>query len=86
MEVEFLDNALDDLEFWKKSGDRGIQLRIERLLKSICQTPYSGIGKPESLKHQLTGCWSRRIDSEHRLVYSVHENHIKVHSLRFHYF
>ena len=85
MEIEFLDNALDDLDFWKKSGNRTIQLRIERLLKTICQTPYSGIGKPEPLKHKLSGCWSRRITNEHRLVYAVYENRLIIHSLRFHY-
>ena len=85
MEIEFLDNALDDLEFWKKSGNRTIQLRIERLLKNICQTPYTGIGKPEPLKHELTGCWSRRITNEHRLIYTISENRVKVLSLRFHY-
>ena len=85
MEIEFLDNALEDLEYWKKSGNRAIQQRIERLLENICQTPYSGIGKPEPLKHELSGYWSRRITEEHRLVYSVNENRIIVISLRFHY-
>ena len=70
---------------WKKSGNRAIQQRIERLLENICQTPYSGIGKPEPLKHELSGYWSRRITEEHRLVYSVNENRIIVISLRFHY-
>ena len=66
MEIEFLDNALDDLEFWKKSGNRTIQLRIERLLENICQTPFSGIGKPEPLKHdfiQFSHGFARTLDS-----------------------
>lgn len=85
MEVDFLDKAIDDIEFWKKSGNKGIQSKIKKLLESICLTPYSGIGKPEPLKHELSGYWSRRITDEHRLVYIVSENRIKVISMRFHY-
>lgn len=85
MEVDFLDKAIDDIEFWKKSGNKTVQSKITKLLESICITPYSGIGKPEPLKHQLNGYWSRRITDEHRLVYTVSENRIKVISMRFHY-
>ncbi len=85
MEVDFLDKAIDDIEFWKKSGNKTVQSKITKLLESICITPYSGIGKPEPLKHQLSGYWSRRITDEHRLVYTVSENRIKVISMRFHY-
>ena len=85
MEVEFLDNALEDIEYWKKSGNKVVQSKITSLLGSICKTPYSGIGKPELLKHDLTGYWSRRITDEHRLVYRVNENIISVISMRFHY-
>jgi len=85
VEVDFLDKALDDIEFWKKTGNKAIQIRITKLLESICKTPYSGIGKPEPLKFQLSGYWSRRITNEHRLIYTVIADRIKVISLRFHY-
>ena len=85
MEVDFLDKAIDDIEFWKKSGNKTVQSKITKLLESICKTPYSGIGKPEPLMHQLSGYWSRRITDEHRLVYTVSENRIKVISMRFRY-
>lgn len=85
MEIEFLDQALADIEFWKKSGNKRIQARITKLIESIGNSPYSGLGKPEALKHELSGFWSRRITGEHRMIYTVHENRIKVISLRFHY-
>ena len=85
MEVDFLDKAIDDIEFWKKSGNKNIQSKITKLLESICINPYSGIGKPEPLKYELSGYWSRRITDEHRLVYTVSETRIKVISMRFHY-
>lgn len=85
MEIDYLDKALDDIEFWKKTGDKVIQTRISKLLESISKIPYSGIGKPEPLKHQLSGYWSRRITEEHRIVYTVSADRIKIISLRFHY-
>ena len=85
MEVDFLDKALEDIEFWKKSGNKRIQSKITKLLESICLTPYSGIGKPEPLKHELSGYWSRRITDEHRLVYTIVNDRIKIISLCFHY-
>jgi len=85
VEIDFLDKALEDIEFWKKSGNKRIQSKITKLLESICLTPYSGIGKPEPLKHELSGYWSRRITDEHRLVYTIVNDRIKIISLRFHY-
>ncbi len=85
MEIEYLDKALDDIEFWKKSGNKSIQKKITKLLESISETPYSGIGKPEPLKHELSGYWSRRISDEHRLIYKISTDHIIVISMRFHY-
>ena len=85
MEIEFLGKALDDIDYWKKSGNKSVQKRITKLLNSIIKTPYTGIGKPEPLKHDLSGYWSRRITEEHRLVYTVSNNRIKVISMRFHY-
>lgn len=85
MEIEFLDKALDDIDYWKKSGNKTIQKRITKILASISKTPWTGIGKPEPLKHELSGYWSRRINEEHRIVYTVSNDKIKVISLRFHY-
>jgi toxin YoeB len=85
MEVSFDEVALEDLEYWKKSGNTVIQPKIQRLLLNIIESPYSGIGKPERLKYDLEGSWSRRINKEHRIVYSAFENSIQVHSLRGHY-
>jgi toxin YoeB len=85
VEIDFLDNALDDINFWKKSGNKTIQNRITKLIASISIDPFSGIGKPEPLKHELNGYWSRRINDEHRIVYTVRNNRVKVISLRYHY-
>ena len=87
MEIKFLEDADEDLLFWIKTGNKSIQKKINQLLNSIEKTPYSGIGKPEVLKHHLSGLWSRRINSEHRLVYEIDENQnlIIVHSLKGHY-
>jgi toxin YoeB len=87
MEIDFTADAKSDVSFWKKSGNKSIQKKINLLLVSIQQTPFSGIGKPEALKHNLSGLWSRRIDKEHRLIYEIDEDLqiIIVHSLRGHY-
>ena len=86
MEVEFTSNALKDLKYWKKTNNTTIQKRITILLADIIKHPFTGIGKPESLKHQLKGYWSRRITKEHRIVYKVENNKlIIVAALRFHY-
>ncbi|WP_396166291.1 Txe/YoeB family addiction module toxin [Flavobacterium sp.] len=87
MEIKLLEEADEDLLFWIKTGNKSIQKKINQLLTSIQATPYSGIGKPEALKHHLSGLWSRRINSEHRLVYEIDENQnlIIVHSLKGHY-
>lgn len=87
MEIDYTDDAKSDLSFWIKTGNKSIQKKINELLVSIAQTPYSGIGKPEALKHKLSGLWSRRINAEHRLVYEIDEteNLIIVHSLKGHY-
>ncbi len=71
MEIIFSPDAQKDLDFWKKSGKTNIQNKITTLLKSILETPFSGIGKPEPLKHNYSGFWSRRINREHSLVYEV---------------
>ena len=77
--------AKADLDFWIKSGNKDVLKKITQLIESVSQTPYQGIGKPEPLKYSLTGCWSRRIDHEHRLVYEIHSDKIVVLSLKGHY-
>jgi len=85
MEINVTDRAREDLAFWKKSGNASVQNKISKLIESILASPYSGIGKPEPLKYELTGTWSRRINQEHRLVYEVDGNTITILSLRGHY-
>lgn len=87
MEIVLLEQARKDRDYWKNSGNSKIQNRISALLKDILQHPFTGIGKPEPLKHNLKGLWSRRINDEHRLVYQVSDGMIYVYvlSMRFHY-
>lgn len=87
MEIKLLEQAKADLEYWKKTGNKAIMNKITALLKDILEHPYTGIGKPEALKYELAGKWSRRINSEHRIVYSVHDNQIEIYvfSMRYHY-
>lgn len=87
MEIIFSKQALKDRDYWKKTGNKAIMNRITALLQDIKNHPYTGIRKPEPLKYDLSGKWSRRINSEHRIVYSVDEEKIEVHilSMRYHY-
>lgn len=71
MEIVFSPESLEDLNFWKQSGNVKIQNRIIQLLESIKESPYEGLGKSEALKHNWTGYWSRRINKEHRLIYKT---------------
>ncbi|MHA4895363.1 Txe/YoeB family addiction module toxin [Pedobacter sp. PWIIR3] len=73
MEVIYSPKAAEDLQYWKKSGNKIIQKKIQELISAIQENPFSGIGKPEQLKHELSGRWSRRINKEHRLVYKINE-------------
>jgi len=70
MIIEFTKHAWEEFEYWVEY-DKAIVVKIKDLLKSIRQTPFKGIGKPEPLKHGLKGFWSRRITQEHRLVYKI---------------
>ena len=87
MEVAYSKQAKIDINFWLKSGNKKIQKKITELIHSIEKTPFSGIGKPEELKHELSGYWSRRINREHRIIYQVDETNkqIKISSLKGHY-
>ena len=79
MEVRYSRKAESDLLFWSKSGNKRIVKKISELIYAIQQNPYDGIGNPEALKHELFGYWSRRIDSEHRIIYQVvDENTIEI--------
>ena len=84
MNKKFTDEAWDDYQYWIEN-DKNILKRINRLIKDIDRNPYEGIGKPEPLKANLQGYWSRRIDSEHRIIYAVENELIVYISFRFHY-
>lgn len=84
MNLTFSPQAWEDFTFWQATDPKMIS-RINALLKDIVRSPHSGIGKPEPLKHAFRGYWSRRIDSEHRLVYKAIEGSILIAQLRFHY-
>ena len=84
MKIVFADQGWDDFTYWV-SHDRKIAKRIIRLIKEIERDPFDGIGKPEPLKHDMTGFWSRRITDEHRLVYSVENNQVLIAQARYHY-
>ncbi len=86
MEVIYKDKALEDIKLWKKSGQKIIQGRITKLVEDIQLHPKTGIGKPEPLKYELTGLWSREIDKGNRLIYEVVGNNIHIISVRGHYF
>ena len=82
--VSFRQRAWDDYLYWQRT-DKKILKRINQLIKDIQRHPFEGIGKPEPLKHQLVGMWSRRIDEEHRLVYAIVEDDLIIVQCRYHY-
>ena len=84
MPIKFSDLAWEDYLFWQ-AKDKAVLKRINLLLRDIKRSPFEGIGKPEPLKHQLAGFWSRRIDDEHRLVYAIQDDCILVAQCRHHY-
>ncbi len=84
MKLIFSDNAWDDYIFWQKT-DKKIVRRINSLINDTKRNPFEGIGKPEPLKHALSGFWSRRITEEHRLIYKVSEDTLEIAQLRYHY-
>jgi len=83
-DLEFDPSGFEDLAWWIEK-DRRQALRIVKLIVAVQRDPFQGIGQPEPLKHELAGCWSRRIDREHRLVYQVFEDKIRILSCRYHY-
>jgi toxin YoeB len=80
----FSEHAWEDYLYWQET-DRAMLKRINTLIREIQRTPFEGIGKPEPLKHALAGYWSRRIDSEHRIVYRVEGDALFIAQLRYHY-
>jgi toxin YoeB len=76
--VNFSESALKELAKHKKAGNKAINRKIDKIFNELKETPYTGEGHPEALKHSLTGLWSRRINREHRIIYSVDENIVTV--------
>lgn len=84
MKIVFADRGWEDLTYWVEH-DRKIAARIVRLIKEIEREPFKGVGKPEPLRHDLAGFWSRRITDEHRLVYAVDKRQLLIAQARYHY-
>ena len=84
MKLVFAEQAWEDYLHWQET-DRKLLKRINALIKETMRTPFTGAGKPESLKHALAGYWSRRINDEHRLVYKVDRDSLLIAQLRYHY-
>lgn len=84
MILSWTQDAWEDYEYWQKTSKEKVK-QISKLIKAIKRDPFEGIGKPEPLKHDLAGYWSRRIDQEHRLVYEVQEDAIIIVQCRYHY-
>jgi toxin YoeB len=84
MKIEWAQEAWEDYLYWQQA-DKATLKRINALIKDCCRDPFVGIGKPEPLKHHLTGYWSRRIDETHRLVYAVEDGRLKIAQCRHHY-
>lgn len=84
MNIEFTCEAWDDY-LWFQQNDKAGLKRINLLIKAIQREPYDGVGKPEPLRHNLSGFWSRRITAEHRLVYLVEDGQIRIAMCRYHY-
>ncbi|MDR1748734.1 MAG: Txe/YoeB family addiction module toxin [Spirochaetaceae bacterium] len=84
MTIEFMPKAFQDFCEWMRS-DKKVGTKIEQLIKEVERIPYQGTGKPEALKHELSGYWSRRITQEHRLVYKIENDVIIVISCKHHY-
>ncbi len=84
MRIVFSQNAWEDYLSWQKDSKRVLR-KINELIRDIQRTPFEGKGKPEPLKYDLAGFWSRRIDQEHRLVYQYKSHEVLIYSCRYHY-
>lgn len=83
--LDFSQQAKIDIDFHKKSGNKAVLKKIFVLLNELTESPFEGTGKPEPLKHDLNGKWSRRINKEHRLIYEVIDDTVLLHSAKGHY-
>ena len=84
MKIIFTQSAWEEYLFWQSTNPKTLK-RINSLIKEIARNPYAGIGKPEELKHMLSGYWSRRVDQQNRMVYKVEEDSLLIIQLRYHY-
>ena len=84
LRLTWTENALDDLDWWQQHDARMLK-RIIRLCLEICKNPVKGMGKPEPLRFDLQGYWSRRINQEHRIIYAFDDNQVTITQCRFHY-
>ena len=84
MNLIFSSKAWESYLYWQKT-DKIILKRINTLIKEIQRNPYQGIGKPELLKHSLSGYWSRRLNEEHRIIYKITDDNLFIAQLRYHY-
>ncbi len=84
MRLIWSEKSWEDYLYWQ-SHDKKILKKINSLIKDIKREPFDGLGKPEPLRYELAGCWSRRITDEHRIVYEVEDQNINIVSCRFHY-
>ncbi|MCK6390191.1 MAG: Txe/YoeB family addiction module toxin [Azonexus sp.] len=84
MKLIFAEEAWEDYQYWQKQDRRMVE-RINKLIRETQREPFEGVGKPEALKHALSGFWSRRITDEHRMVYRVEDDDLLIAQLRFHY-
>ena len=84
MKYVFVEESWEDYLYWQQHDKKKLK-RINELLKDIARHPFTGKGKPEPLKHKYKGFWSRRIDGEHRLIYQVKGDEIRIAKCRFHY-
>jgi toxin YoeB len=80
----FSEQAWEDYLYWQKADRKALE-RINSLIRDIQRAPFSGIGKPEPLKHAFAGYWSRRINDEHRIIYKVRDDSLLIAQLRYHY-
>jgi toxin YoeB len=85
MQIIYTPKAKEHLDFWIKTGNKPILRKIVLFTNAIVENPFVGIGKPEPLKHELTGYWSRRITKEHRYVYAIAGENLIIASLKGHY-
>ena len=84
MRIVFTESAWNDY-LWFQEHDRKLAKRVNQLIRDACRSPFKGIGKPEPLKAELSGYWSRRVNEEHRLVYGIASNDLVIVACRFHY-